>query len=155
MHETLSYRRAVLEDLNKIVDMLIDDELGLTREKSSEVIDQAYLDAFHQIDTDPHQYLMLVECEGEAVGTCHLTFIPSLSFTGSMRMEIEAVRIARTYRGQAVGAWMIEQAVAYGRSKNAKIIQLTSNKQRTRAIAFYESVGFKPTHEGMKMYLDD
>ena len=155
MHKKLSHRKATLDDLNAIVELLLDDELGLTREKSSEVLDKAYINAFHLIDADPHQYLMLVEYENNVVGTCHLTMIPSLTFVGSMRMEIEAVRIAKQYRGQACGAWMINTAIAYGRSRGAKIVQLTSNKKRTRAISFYENLGLQATHQGLKMYLNE
>lgn len=36
----------------------------------------------------------------------------------------------------------------------ATIIQLTTNKERPDARKFYEKLGFKATHEGMKLYLE-
>ncbi|HBB7077297.1 TPA: GNAT family N-acetyltransferase [Legionella pneumophila] len=73
---------------------------------------------------------MIVENDDEIIGTCHLTIMPSPTFTGQTRMQIEAVR---EYRGQKIGEWMMNVAINYGKSKGASIIQLTTNKKRLRA----------------------
>lgn len=39
------------------------------------------------------------------------------------------------------------------KAHGATIIQLTTNKERPEALRFYEKLGFKATHEGMKLYL--
>ena len=97
---------------------------------------------------------MVVEIEDRhIVATCHLSIMPSLTFKGSTRMQIEAVRVAEKYRGNKIGEWMIKAAIQYGQEKGATIIQLTTNKKRLRAKSFYENIGFVPTHEGMKLYL--
>jgi ribosomal protein S18 acetylase RimI-like enzyme len=80
--------------------------------------------------------------------------MPSLTFTGQTRMQIEAVRILKQYRGQKIGEWMMREAIKYGKSKGASIIQLTTNKQRISAKSFYERLGFVASHVGMKMYLE-
>lgn len=149
----LTHRKAVQSDLKIIVQLLQQDELGRVRENASSELDQRYVEAFAAINNDPNQYLMVVEQGNQVIGTCHLTLLPSLTFTGSLRLQIEAVRVDPSCRGKGVGQWMIEQAVAYGRAHNAKIIQLTTNTQRVDAIRFYESLGFQSTHEGMKLYL--
>ena len=82
------------------------------------------------------------------VGSCHVTLMPSL-----MRMQIEAVRVHSDYRGMGIGKWMIEEAIAYGRIQGALIIQLSTNKKRLDAVRFYESLGFKASHEGVKRYV--
>lgn len=94
MNQNLTHRKATIADLRTIVNLLLEDELGQTREQFSEELDQAYIDAFYKIDSDPNQYLMIVEMNKEIVGTCHLTIMPSLTFIGSTRMQIEAVRIS-------------------------------------------------------------
>lgn len=71
---------------------------------------------------------MVVEGSGKIVATCHLTIMPSLIFTGSTRMQIEAVRVTEKYRGQKIGEWMMNAAIAYAKSKGATILQLTTNK---------------------------
>ncbi|MDP3705061.1 MAG: GNAT family N-acetyltransferase [Legionellaceae bacterium] len=111
------------------------------------------MDAFHRIDKDPNQYLMIVCSENVIVGTCHLTIMPSLTFVGSTRMQIEAVRISDKHRGQKIGEWMMHAAIDYAKSKDVSIIQLTTNIKRPRAKEFYERLGFERTHVGMKYYL--
>ncbi len=152
--ENLLYRKATPSDLHRIVELLVeDDELGAAREHFSIQIDPRYVEAFEKINADPQQYLMVVESGGRIIGTCHLTIMPSLTFIGSTRLQIESVRVAASMRGQKIGEKMIEEAIVYGKSKGASIVQLTTNKKRTRAKQFYERLGFEATHGGMKLYL--
>ena len=147
-----THRQAILDDVTTLVTLLQQDELGKTRETVSNKVDKRYLDAFHKINGDPNQYLMVVEQNQEIVATCHLTIMPSLTFTGSTRMNIEAVRVRSDCRGQKIGEWMITEAMRYGQDHGASIVQLTTNKKRPDALRFYEKLGFKTTHEGMKYY---
>jgi ribosomal protein S18 acetylase RimI-like enzyme len=147
--------KATLNDLPEIIALLNDDELGSTREQSDTTIHPRYLTAFKLINQDPNQFLMVVTNESKVViGTCHLTLMPSLTFTGSTRLQIEAVRVAASYRGQKIGEWMIKEAIALGKTHGATIIQLTTNIKRPKAKSFYEKLGFESTHVGMKLYLD-
>lgn len=149
--QNLTHRKAKLNDIKAIVELLLEDELGQNREHLDQL--EPYIKAFHEIDKDPNQYLMVVENDSEIIATSHLTIMPSLTFTGSTRMQIEAVRTKASLRGQNIGGWMINQAIIYGRARGAILIQLTTNKKRPRAKHFYEKLGFEPTHEGMKLYL--
>ncbi len=151
----LGVRRATVDDLGAIVNLLIEDELGHLREKTSDKLDQNYIDAFALINSDPNQYLMVVEENNQVIATCHLTIMPSLTFTGQKRMQIEAVRVSEKLRGHKIGEWMINQAIEYAKSRKASIIQLTTNIKRPRAKIFYERLGFESTHVGMKLYLGD
>ncbi len=154
MNKNLTHRKATINDLGVIVNLLLEDELGKTRESTNSTLDQRYIDAFHRIDADQNHYLMIVENNEEIVGTSHLTIMPSLSFSGQTRMQIEAVRVLEKYRGQKMGEWMMKAAISYGKAKGASIMQLTTNKKRIKARNFYEHIGFEASHEGMKMYLD-
>lgn len=149
----LIQRKAKQSDLREIISLLLQDELSKAREELSEELNNRYIEAFERIDVDPNQYLMVVEMEKRIVATCHLTIMPSLTFIGSTRMQIEAVRVRDEYRGQKIGEWMIKQAIIYGKSCGASIFQLTSNKKRNGVIKFYEKLGFESTHEGMKLYI--
>ena len=148
----LTQRKAVLSDLPRIVALLLEDDLAQTRE-SQNIMDARYAQAFHKIDADVNQYLMVVEDEGQIIATCHLTLMPSLTFIGSTRMQIEAVRVAKAYRGQKIGQWMFDQAIDYAKAHGVSIVQLTTNKQRAQAKQFYEKQGFEASHEGFKRYL--
>lgn len=153
MNLELDYRRAKIDDVENIVNLLIDDKLGERRESISDDLREKYLQAFNTIDADHNQFLMVVTLNELVIATCHLTIIPSLTFQGSTRMQIEAVRVSSKYRGHNIGKSMIQNAIEYAKSKEAKIIQLTTNTQRVGVVDFYESLGFEKTHVGMKMFL--
>lgn len=149
----ISFRAAVMSDLTSIVAMLVDDELGRQREDASFPLNQKYLDSFAAIERDPNQFLAVVQDDGNLVGCLQLTFIPGLSRLGMLRGQIESVRIATTYRGKGLGRKMIEWAILECRNRGCGLIQLTTDKSRTDAYQFYESLGFSASHEGMKRSL--
>ena len=144
------FRRATAADVPAIVALLADDVLGAAREKPG---DPAYAAAFAAIEADPNQLLAVAEDGGRVVGCLQLTFIPGLSHRGAWRGQIESVRTASDRRGTGLGrrmfAWAIEQCTARG----CGVVQLTTDKSRAEARRFYESLGFKASHEGMKLAL--
>lgn len=150
----ITHRKATAEDIPAIVLLLANDRLGASREKISTTLNKQYIDAFNQINNDHNHYLMVIEMEGKIVATCHLMLMPSLTFTGSVRMHIEAVRVHPDNRGQGIGQYMIKRAITWGTTHGATIVQLTTNKERPDAVVFYEKLGFKATHEGMKLQLE-
>jgi len=149
----LSFRIAAVDDLEKLVALLAEDELGATREDFTSPLNQRYLDAFGAIESDPNNELVVAEEQGVAVGMLQLTYIPCLSRLGAWRCLIESVRVQKEYRGQGFGRCMFVWAIARARDKNCKLVQLTSDKQRSGALSFYESLGFEATHEGFKLNL--
>ena len=149
----LTFRPAVVSDLPGIVAMLADDELGRQREDASTPLNPKYLDSFAAIDRDPNQLLAVVEDKGVLVGCLQLTFVPGLSRLGMWRGQIESVRIATGHRGKGLGRKMFEWAIAECRRRGCGMVQLTTDKSRTEAYQFYESLGFRASHEGMKLTL--
>ena len=151
----LVIRDAVALDIPAIVAMLSDDEMGRLREDVSGSLDQGYMQAFAAIDADANQRLLIAERDGAIVGTFQLSFLPGLSHRGAWRGQIEAVRIARKLRGQGLGREMIEWAIARCGERGCRMVQLTTHRSRERAHAFYERLGFEPSHLGMKLHLAD
>ncbi|MCL6274943.1 GNAT family N-acetyltransferase [Muricauda sp. 2012CJ35-5] len=150
----MNFRKATRNDVNEIVQMIADDELGKTRENFQIPLPTAYLQAYENIDKDPNQELIVVENEkSEIIGTLQLSFIQYLTYRGGIRAQIEAVRIRKDHMGLGIGKTMFEWAIDQSRKRNAHLIQLTTDKKRPKAIKFYEDLGFKATHEGMKMHL--
>ena len=96
-------RPAARHDVAAIVALLADDVLGAQREANTDPLPDAYFDAFERIDADPNQELVVLEHDGEVVGTLQLTFIPYLTHRGGTRAQIEAVRIAGDHRGEGLG----------------------------------------------------
>jgi ribosomal protein S18 acetylase RimI-like enzyme len=152
MFEDLNLRRAEEKDVSEIVHLYRADELGAKREDFSTPLPQSYMNAFHEINQDKNQFLLVLEYQNKVIGTCHLTLIPILSFGGSTGLIMENIHIDKNFQGQGFGTWMVQKAVDLGREKGCKVIQLTTNKERLRAKKFYEKLGFKASHEGMKIY---
>jgi len=148
----MKFRPATEKDIVSIVSMLADDELGAKRENFVDPIPAAYTNAFEQINTDSNQELIVVEEENEIVGTLQLSFIQYLTYQGGVRSQIEAVRIRKDKRGGGLGEKMFLWAIDRAKERGAHLLQLTTDKQRPDALRFYEKLGFKGTHEGMKMH---
>jgi GNAT superfamily N-acetyltransferase len=148
-----TFRRARAEDLGAIAGLLADDPIGRTRESSGTELDSRYAEAFAAIEQDPNQLLAVAERDGQIVGVLQLSFIPGLTRRGMWRGQIEGVRVAAAERGGGIGRAMIEWAIAESRKRGCGLVQLTSDKQRSGAHAFYEALGIEATHEGYKLPL--
>lgn len=146
-------RRATVDDLPSIVALLADDELGRLREDPGPPLDPAYREAFAAIGRDPNQFLAVVEQSGAVIGCLQLSFIPGLSRTGLWRGQIESVRIAGPHRGGGLGRTMFEWAIGECRRRGCGLVQLTTDKARPDALRFYESLGFRASHLGLKLDL--
>lgn len=149
----LTYRDATVDDLPVIVRMYADDDLGRTRERPSEPFAGEYLNALRQIDADPRHRLVVAEQNGDVVGTLQLSFLPHLVLVGGERAQIEAVRVRADRRGHGLGEALFRWAVEQARLRGCRLVQLTTNADRDDAQRFYERLGFRPTHVGMKMEL--
>lgn len=151
----MNFRKATKEDVPYIVQMMADDELGKLREDFKDPLPQQYYQAFSNIDNDPNQELIVIENEsGEIIGTLQLSFIQYLTYQGGIRAQIEGVRIRNDQRGKGIGEKLFRWAIDRAKENGAHLLQLTSDKQRPDAIRFYENLGFKATHEGMKLHFD-
>ena len=143
-------RRARREDVDAIVAMLADDELGAKRENPG---DPRYLAAFEAIDADPRQFLAVAELDGEIIGTLQLSYLAGLSRLGATRAQIEAVRVRSDQRGTGLGTVLFEWAIDEARRHGAVLVQLTTDASRADAHRFYERLGFVASHVGMKLAL--
>jgi GNAT superfamily N-acetyltransferase len=151
----MTFREARKSDVPEIVKLLAEDTIGKVREQYTDPLPQYYYDAFDRIAANENEMLLVVENDdGEVVGTLQLTFLQHLSYRGRLRAQIESVRIREDSRNKGLGQQMIEWAIRLAKDRNAHVVQLASDKKRRDAIRFYERIGFKPTHEGMKLYLD-
>jgi GNAT superfamily N-acetyltransferase len=151
--EALTFREATAADLSRLVEMLADDPLGAVRERFEDPLPGAYRDAFDAIDADPANELVVAERGGVVVGFLQLTVIPNLTYVGRSRVLIEGVRVEADNRGRGVGRALVEWAVSRARDHRCHMVQLTTDKTRASALHFYEELGFRATHEGMKLHL--
>ncbi|MFL0506103.1 GNAT family N-acetyltransferase [Ureibacillus sp. 179-F W5.1 NHS] len=153
MINELDFRIAEETDLDQIVQMLADDVLGSQRERYEQPLPVSYIEAFQAISSDPNNELV-VACIGEdVVGVLQITFTPYLTYQGGWRATIEGVRTATSMRGKGLGTELFKWAIERAKERGCHLVQLTTDKKRPDALRFYERIGFKATHEGMKMKL--
>ena len=148
----MTIRPARKEDVDAIVAMLADDPLGSKREAYKDPLPESYYEAFEVISNDPNHELMVAEQDGKVIGTLQLSFLPYLTYRGGWRAQIEAVRVHKDHRGSGLGKQLFEWAIARAKERGAHVLQLTTDKQRPDALRFYESLGFRASHEGMKLH---
>ncbi|QYB07569.1 GNAT family N-acetyltransferase [Rhodococcus sp. USK10] len=144
-------QRAGRADVPALVALLSDDEIGRTREGAEMA---RYEEAYDAIARDSAHYLAVVRAEDDRIiGTMQLTIIPGLSRGGTARLQIEGVRVAATERSHGVGTAMLEWAHDHGRHRGATLVQVTTDRARERAQAFYARLGYDSSHVGFKRAL--
>ena len=153
IEEKVVFRIATRDDVLAIVRLLADDELGSQREKYVSPLPDEYYAAFEQIQNDRNHELIVTETNGEVIGTLHLMFLPSISYRGGLRAQIESVRVDRKYQNKGIGSQMMRWAMQRAKDRGAHIVQLTTHTSREDAHRFYERLGFKKSHVGMKLSL--
>ena len=149
----MRFRTAVADDLPAIVRLLADDELGATRERNEDPLPQEYRDAFAAMERQGASIVILVVDDGGVIGCLQLVYIPGLGRLGMTRAQIEAVRVDRRYRGRGIGEALVRHAIERARKHGCGLVQLTTDRSRSNAHRFYERLGFKASHIGMKLDL--
>jgi ribosomal protein S18 acetylase RimI-like enzyme len=147
----MALREARRDEVRQIVEMLIDDDLGQSREDLADLT--PYLQGFDSIAADPSNTQYVWEENGEILGCLQLTVIPGIGQRGLLRAQVEGVRVKGSQRGSGVGQKMMQAVMAIARERGCDIMQLTTNKTRKDAQRFYEQLGFTKSHEGMKVTL--
>lgn len=149
----ITFREAVREDLDQIVGMLADDMLGSKRERYELPLPDCYVQAFQAIDADPNNELIVACKDSEVIGVQQITFTPQIVRQGGWRATIEGVRTASSHRGKGVGYQLITWAIERAKERNCQLVQLTTDKERSEALRFYQKLGFTASHEGLKLHL--
>ncbi|WP_423800818.1 N-acetyltransferase family protein [Neobacillus sp. SAB-20_R2A] len=154
MEKEIQFRIATEQDLDRIVEMLADDELGRKRERYEQPLPESYTKAYQAITSDANNELVVAYQGNEILGVQQITFTPYITHQGGWRATIEGVRTTSSVRGKGVGTELIKWAIQRAKERGCHLIQLTTDKQRVDALRFYERLGFKSTHEGLKMKLE-
>lgn len=140
MAEDLVMREATADDLPDVLALYaqpgLDDGEVLTPEQAREV--------FAQFARYP-SYRLFVACDasGRVLGSYALLVMHNLAHRGTPSAIVEDVVVDQRYRSQGIGRRMMEQARTLAREAGAYKLALSSNQKRTRAHAFYDSLGFQ------------
>lgn len=149
----VAIRSAQRDDLPAILRLYSEGTLNPAQEKQYRAGSEAYAAAFDAIAAEPNNHVYVAERGGRVVGTFQLTFIRQLSYGGGLVAQLESVFVDAAERSSGVGREMMQFARAEAERRGAFRIQLTSNVERERAHRFYERLGYRATHKGMKLYL--
>lgn len=139
------------QDVPALVALMSDDVLGKDREAAGDL--SVYFDAWDEMMLDPNAEMLVLDIEGQVVGTATLNYVRHLARRGMRRCTIEAVRVSSAYRRQGLGQVLIEACLDMARARGCGVVQLTTDKRRVDAQRFYRRLGFEASHEGMKLYL--
>lgn len=145
---TFRLERASRDDVGAIAALLSDDQFGADREG---VELERYEAAYDIVVRDNSNYLGIVRNGADRiVATMQLTVIPGLSRGGSIRLQIEGLRVASAERSAGLGTAMLEWAHNFGRARGARLAQVTTDEARERARDFYTRLGYQTAHVGLK-----
>lgn len=149
----VTVRKATRGDVPEIVRLLADDALGAHRELLEDPVAPIYLRAFDEMASQPGNELLVAIKDHKVIACLQLTIITGLSRRGARRAQLEGVRVSSQHRGAKVGEQLVLEAIGRARAAGCSLVQLTSDVSRLDARRFYERLGFKATHVGMKLTL--
>jgi GNAT superfamily N-acetyltransferase len=135
---TLVIREAVRADLPAVLALYADPSLDNGVVLSIEEAEAIY-DAFARY---PSYRLFVALQSSEVVGSYALLIMHNLAHRGAKSAIVEDVVIAAAHRGQGFGRSMMSHARTLAREAGCYKLMLSSNQKRTRAHAFYDSLGF-------------
>jgi ribosomal protein S18 acetylase RimI-like enzyme len=144
-------RAATRADLPAIVALLADDQLGAAREEASDPLPASYMKAFDAMEAQPGNELYVATIDHQVVGCLQLIVVPGLSYRGATHAQIEGVRVSSAYRNRGIGEQIVRMSIDRARALGCSMMQLSTNLSRRDAHRFYERLGFKATHAGMKL----
>lgn len=147
----MDIRRATQSDLPAILRLLLEGRVTPSDELAPDA--PCYAEALREMQASDWSAIYVAELHGRVVGTFMLAFIRHLLRRGTLVAEVEAVHVDAAERGKGIGAAMMHWAIEAARRRGCSRVQLTSNKSRKDAHRFYQRLGFRATHEGMKLAL--
>ena len=135
---TVHIRSANRIDLPEVLQLYsqpaLDDGTGLTFD--------AAVHLFEKMQRYPNYSLYVAELEKRIVGTFALLIMDNLIHQGTPSAIAEAVAVDPQRQGQGIGRQMMQWAIAYCRQVRCYKLVISAHRQRDRAHAFYESLGF-------------
>jgi len=145
MTEFIQIRRAEKRDL-LAVKALIDELENWDSELASfEAIYADYL-------THPSTLMYVVEHRNDGLVAFVSCRGQQLLHHLGMVFEIQELIVTERHRGQGYGRRLVDTIRAEVQLQGAKSLEVTSNKRRKEAHVFYQTVGFRNSHEKFTIY---
>lgn len=145
MEENYTIRQAIESDAAAVK--------GLLEELENRAFDQAVFDQIFMEYLTSSRTLVQVALlqETEIVGFISCKGQSLLHHEGLV-FEIQEMIVTAAHQGKGLGRKMVDEICEEVKSLGAKSLEVTSNKRRKEAHVFYQSVGFKNSHEKFTIY---
>ncbi|AZK44030.1 GNAT family N-acetyltransferase [Erysipelothrix piscisicarius] len=131
-------RKTQMDDLPAIWHLMNDLE-------DTEFPYEAFCTAFDAVYSNPSMHMFVYEDKQEVVGCLNMRVDVQLHHSGLIA-EINDFVMNPSCRGQGYGAALLNHAELFAIKMGALQLELTTNKKRKRAHAFYTAHGFESTH---------
>ena len=131
----MKIRELNANDIQHLLPLL--DELGYP-------VDAATLSARFERFRDQGEKALVAERDGRIIGLLTLHITPVLHRAGSVG-RVTTLVVEKTAQGQGVGSALMDEAERRLWDAGCVLVEVTSNRKRTDAHAFYEKLGYEKT----------
>jgi len=139
MNATVSCREAAKEDISEVLRLYAQPDLD-----NGEVLSIPEAERhFERVAGYPDYRIYVATCENKIVGTFALLIMDNLAHMGTPSAIIEDVAVDPGWQSRGVGKQMMKHALQICSDKRCYKAVLSSNLNRKRAHAFYESLDFE------------
>lgn len=162
--ESATIVRATHEHIPTIERLLADDptsphHVATTTLVSDEVLGPTPIEAnlrtvFDRIVSDPNQALLVVLDDGDrAIGTLQVSFLTTMARGGGVRAVISGARIRAGADSITIGKEVFSWLVGYTKGRGARVLMVTSDKDRAHINGFFTTMGFRASHDTLTLPL--
>lgn len=141
------FREATADDLPEVIRLIRQDARNVTISSDDMALFQR---SWENMQKNCTNRLFVGVAGDRVVATYQLAVIHGVSLSAARRGQIESVRVDAELRSSGIGAQLMADAEARARDAGCDLMQLTTDSSRLRAHAFYERLGYKPSHLGFK-----
>lgn len=146
-------RQATEQDIPRILELyrelaITTSEVELTWSPSPD----DYRRVLAEICAAPGHELLVVEDQGQVVGTMVLLIVPNLSHGACPWALVENLVIGHEQRRRGLGRLLMDYAIGRARDAGCYRIVLSSDKRRREAHRFYRSLGFEASAHGFRLH---
>ncbi len=156
--------RATAEHIPTIERLLADDPTSPQHVATTTLIGDEVLgpaptegdlaEAFARIDADPNQLLAVILDDADRViGTLQLSFVTTMARGGGVRAHVSGARIRAGADSIALGKQVFAWVVGYAKSRGARVLMVTIDKDRAHIQGFFTTMGFRAGHDTLTLPL--
>lgn len=111
-----------------------------------------YEQVLADICSDPRQKLLVVEQQGEVVGTIVLLVVPNLSHNATPWSFLENLIVTEKHRRRGLGRMLLQHAIELAKKSGCHMVELCSDVRRNEAHILYNSMGFEAQAHCFRLY---